>query len=326
MDFPLDTSPLVREHRSIAGVVEKWDLYVRGFELATGYSELVDPVIQRERFVEQAKLAARGDLEAMRLDEEFLRALEHGMPPIGRHGHGHRPAADGDHRPRHPRDDPLPAGQVAGDVPTTLLDGSVRLVELECFTDERGSLTPITLDDLGFSVARAFVVRAPRDAVRGGHAHRSVRQVLFCASGAIDVEVRRGGARARLTLDEEHPAVLLEAGVWAQQTYVGDDSTLIVFADGPYEPTEYAGDDSSTDVARSGATRARHEPTPGRGPRGRDHGLRGRDPARPTRIRRDASSTANSSRWRPRVAGTRGRSTWATSTARTPHSPRPSTC
>ncbi|GAA2000186.1 lysine--tRNA ligase [Microbacterium ulmi] len=88
MDFPLDTSPLVREHRSIAGVVEKWDLYVRGFELATGYSELVDPVIQRERFTEQAKLAARGDLEAMRIDEEFLRALEHGMPPSGGMGMG----------------------------------------------------------------------------------------------------------------------------------------------------------------------------------------------------------------------------------------------
>ena len=81
MDFPLDTSPLVREHRSIAGVVEKWDLYVRGFELATGYSELVDPVVQRERFVEQAKLASSGDLEAMPVDEEFLRALEYGMPP-----------------------------------------------------------------------------------------------------------------------------------------------------------------------------------------------------------------------------------------------------
>ncbi len=88
MDFPLDTSPLVREHRTISGVVEKWDLYVRGFELATGYSELVDPVIQRERFVEQAKLAARGDLEAMRIDEEFLRALEHGMPPSGGMGMG----------------------------------------------------------------------------------------------------------------------------------------------------------------------------------------------------------------------------------------------
>jgi lysyl-tRNA synthetase class 2 len=88
MDFPVDTSPLVRAHRTKPGVVEKWDLYVRGFELATAYSELVDPVIQRERFVEQAKLAAGGDLEAMRLDEEFLRALEHGMPPSGGMGMG----------------------------------------------------------------------------------------------------------------------------------------------------------------------------------------------------------------------------------------------
>ena len=88
MDFPVDTSPLVRDHRSIAGVVEKWDLYVRGFELATGYSELVDPVIQRERFVQQARQASRGDDEAMRLDEEFLRALEHGMPPSGGMGMG----------------------------------------------------------------------------------------------------------------------------------------------------------------------------------------------------------------------------------------------
>jgi lysyl-tRNA synthetase class 2 len=88
MDFPVDTSPLVRDHRSIAGVVEKWDLYIRGFELATGYSELVDPVIQRERFIQQAAQAARGDDEAMRLDEEFLRALEHGMPPTGGMGMG----------------------------------------------------------------------------------------------------------------------------------------------------------------------------------------------------------------------------------------------
>ena len=88
MDFPVDTSPLVRDHRSIEGVVEKWDLYVRGFELATGYSELVDPVIQRERFVEQALLASQGDVEAMRLDEEFIRALEHGMPPTGGIGVG----------------------------------------------------------------------------------------------------------------------------------------------------------------------------------------------------------------------------------------------
>ncbi len=88
MDFPVETSPLTRHHRSIPGVVEKWDLYVRGFELATGYSELVDPVVQRERFTQQAAEAARGDDEAMRVDEEFLRALEHGMPPSGGMGMG----------------------------------------------------------------------------------------------------------------------------------------------------------------------------------------------------------------------------------------------
>ena len=88
LDFPVDTSPLVRAHRAIDGVVEKFDLYVRGFELATGYSELTDPVVQRERFVEQAMLAAGGDPDAMRLDEDFLRALEFGMPPTGGLGMG----------------------------------------------------------------------------------------------------------------------------------------------------------------------------------------------------------------------------------------------
>ncbi len=87
-DFPVETSPLVKAHRSVGGVVEKWDLYVRGFELATGYSELNDPVVQRERFSEQARLASLGDDEAMRMDEDFLRAMEYGMPPMGGMGMG----------------------------------------------------------------------------------------------------------------------------------------------------------------------------------------------------------------------------------------------
>jgi lysyl-tRNA synthetase class 2 len=88
MDYPVDTSPLTRDHRSIAGVVEKWDLYVDGFELATGYSELIDPVIQRERLQAQVALGAQGDAEAMPLDEDFLAALEHGMPPSAGVGMG----------------------------------------------------------------------------------------------------------------------------------------------------------------------------------------------------------------------------------------------
>ncbi|MEU4470794.1 lysine--tRNA ligase [Micromonospora sp. NPDC023888] len=87
-DYPEETSPLTRAHRSEPGLAEKWDLYVLGFELGTGYSELVDPVVQRERLVAQAQLAARGDDEAMRLDEDFLRAMEYGMPPAGGMGMG----------------------------------------------------------------------------------------------------------------------------------------------------------------------------------------------------------------------------------------------
>lgn len=88
MDYPEETAPLTRAHRKIPGLAEKWDLYVRSFELATAYSELVDPVVQRERFIAQARLAATGDDEAMVLDEDFLRAMEHGMPPSGGMGMG----------------------------------------------------------------------------------------------------------------------------------------------------------------------------------------------------------------------------------------------
>lgn len=88
MDYPVDTSPLVRDHRTEAGKVEKWDLYINGYEQATGYSELVDPVVQRARLMEQAALGERGDDEAMKLDEDFLRALEYGMPPSGGVGVG----------------------------------------------------------------------------------------------------------------------------------------------------------------------------------------------------------------------------------------------
>ena len=87
-DFPVETSPLVKAHRSKPGMVEKWDLYVRGFELATGYSELNDPVVQRERLVAQARDAMAGDEEAMDIDEDFLEALGVGMPPAGGMGMG----------------------------------------------------------------------------------------------------------------------------------------------------------------------------------------------------------------------------------------------
>jgi lysyl-tRNA synthetase class 2 len=88
IDYPLDTSPLTRAHRSVPGVAEKWDLYIGAVEQGTAYSELVDPVAQRERFTAQALLAAAGDPEAMVVDEDFLEALEYGMPPTGGMGLG----------------------------------------------------------------------------------------------------------------------------------------------------------------------------------------------------------------------------------------------
>jgi lysyl-tRNA synthetase class 2 len=87
-DYPVETSPLTRGHRQEPGLAEKWDLYVRGMELATAYSELTDPVIQRERFVAQARRRTGGDAEAMAYDEDFLRAIEYGMPPTGGMGMG----------------------------------------------------------------------------------------------------------------------------------------------------------------------------------------------------------------------------------------------
>ncbi|GIH75566.1 lysine--tRNA ligase [Planobispora longispora] len=88
MDYPLETSPLARQHRDNPLVTEKWDLIGFGTELGTAYSELNDPIEQRRRLVEQSLLAAGGDPEAMQLDEDFLTALEFAMPPTGGVGVG----------------------------------------------------------------------------------------------------------------------------------------------------------------------------------------------------------------------------------------------
>jgi lysyl-tRNA synthetase, class II len=87
-DFPVEVSPLVRQHRSDPRLAERWDLVAFGAELGTGYSELVDPVVQRARLTAQSLLKADGDPEAMELDEDFLQALEYGMPPTGGMGMG----------------------------------------------------------------------------------------------------------------------------------------------------------------------------------------------------------------------------------------------
>jgi len=87
-DYPAMAQPLARPHRSTAGLVEAWDLMIGGVERATGFSELVDPVVQRQVLTAQSLAAAAGDAEAMRLDEDFLAALEQGCPPMGGMGLG----------------------------------------------------------------------------------------------------------------------------------------------------------------------------------------------------------------------------------------------
>lgn len=120
-----------------------------------------------------------------------------------------------------------------------LLGGAARVLRLAFCDDARGVLTPITFAEHEFTAVRAFVVSAPTGAVRGGHAHVRARQILMRVSGIIDVHARLEGAAVTVRLDAETAALLIEPGVWSSQTYVANNSAIVVFSDMEYDPRDY---------------------------------------------------------------------------------------
>ena len=113
-DFPTEVSPLSKQSADDPDTVERFELYIGGFEVANAFSELNDPAEQRRRFEAQLAERAAGDDEAHAMDEDYVRALEYGLPPTGGEGHRHRSPGDAaDRQPVDPRRDPVPADAAA---------------------------------------------------------------------------------------------------------------------------------------------------------------------------------------------------------------------
>jgi len=121
----------------------------------------------------------------------------------------------------------------------TLFGGKVTELPTTIECDPRGLLTAIQFADYNFHAVRAFVVTAPRGMSRGGHAHRSGRQLMMQLSGEIHIEFRYRSEVERLSLTASNRAVLVEAPVWSLQTYEGENPSLLVFCDTEYDPESY---------------------------------------------------------------------------------------
>lgn len=120
-----------------------------------------------------------------------------------------------------------------------LCDGHACLYRLQGIVDARGELVPLDFGSLPFVPARAFLVRdVPQGQARGGHAHAHGQQLLVCIAGKVDVELRHRGGSGHVALHAGSDALLVKAGVWAQQVY-GPDAVLLVLASSAYDPDAY---------------------------------------------------------------------------------------
>jgi len=119
-------------------------------------------------------------------------------------------------------------------------DGRARLFPCVRHIDNRGKLAPFSFDELPFTPSRCFTISdVTAGEVRGQHAHRSGRQMLVCLQGSIEVLMRYQTEEVKLILNSLSPAVIFDAGVWCQQTYLDEKSVLLVFASEAYNPDSY---------------------------------------------------------------------------------------
>ncbi|MEP6563706.1 MAG: FdtA/QdtA family cupin domain-containing protein [Mesorhizobium sp.] len=121
----------------------------------------------------------------------------------------------------------------------TFFDGKVVEIPTATHSDPRGMLTAIQFGDYNFHAVRAFVVTAPQGTSRGGHAHRSGRQLMMQLRGEISIEFRYQKQIEWLVLTQSNRAVLVDAPVWARQTYEGENPSMIVFCDTEYDAENY---------------------------------------------------------------------------------------
>jgi dTDP-4-dehydrorhamnose 3,5-epimerase-like enzyme len=119
--------------------------------------------------------------------------------------------------------------------------GRARLIALPRHVDPRGDLIPFNFDDLPFIPRHAFAVRdVPAGTTRGGHALRSAQQILICLAGQLRVLLRDRATSETIILDNPDTALLISAGLWAEQTYLAPDTVMLVFSSEPFNPENYA--------------------------------------------------------------------------------------